>query len=111
MPTAYHCYIMKNVSGTYRNGMVELDESVDWPDETSVQVSAGAGEEEVCVDGTPWPKTEEEIEARCREIEEMPPLFEDPNELVRFETYLAESKAEQKELERQSWEKTEKLFE
>jgi hypothetical protein len=95
---------MKQVSGTFRNGIVELDETVEWPDESPVQVvSAEAEEQEVCVDGTQWPKTKEEIEGRCREIDEMPPLFNDPIELERYEKFLAESKSEQKEFERQSW--------
>lgn len=91
------------VSGTYKNGAVVLDQTVDWPEDTNVSIS-------VAEDGNAWPKTSEEIEVWSREIEEMPPLFDDSDELAQFEKRLADSKEEQKRLTAQSWETTEKLF-
>ena len=95
------------VCGIYRDGKVVLDEPVDWPEETHVEVVV---EEETSMDGTPWPRTKEEMERWCQEIMEAPPVFEDPEELAQFEKFLAESKAEQKELERANWDKIDDLL-
>jgi hypothetical protein len=50
---------MKHVSGTYRDGMVELDQTVDWPDGTVVEVvdSHAINDRDFLGDGIPYPGT------------------------------------------------------
>ena len=99
--------------GTYRNGTVSLDRPVEWPDGAQVEVSFVARDEEddVCLNGTQWPRTDEEIEQWSQEIESFPPLYDDPEDLARFQRYLAESRQIQKDMAREQWEVLDRLFE
>ncbi|MFT5470621.1 MAG: septal ring factor EnvC (AmiA/AmiB activator) [Verrucomicrobiales bacterium] len=99
------------VSGTYQNGAVVLDEPVDWQEKTAVRVAVvDECEPDHSADG-PSPKTPEDMEAWCKEIEEMSPLFEASDQLEQFEKRLADAKEEQKRLTAQSWETADNLFE
>lgn len=102
---------MSQISGTYRNGAVRLDESVNWPEGTPVQVTvADQVEQDLCMDGAPWPRTPEEIQEWLNWFESREPVFDSEEEVHKFNEYLAESKAEQKELERKNWDQLDKLF-
>lgn len=75
---------MELISGTYHDGRVDLDRSVDWPEGTEVEVSRtfapqGRSEEQ-------WPQDPEQIERLLKEWESIQPLVFTTKELVDFET-------------------------
>lgn len=59
---------MSTVTGTYRNGRIELDQPVDWPEGKHVRVSEVADEEPEFMTEETWPKTPEEIEEHIRQM-------------------------------------------
>jgi hypothetical protein len=87
---------------------VELDEAVNWADETSVQV-VSAEEEDVCMDGTPWPKTEEEIQDWWQWFDSLDPMLTD-EEYARFEANRLEEKEMQKTLAEEEADKLARHF-
>lgn len=88
--------------------MIVLDEPVDWEEGTRVSVSLLDADDDdygYCMDGTPWPRTPEELEIWSKGVLSGPPMFDTEEEVLAFEKWLAESKAEQIELQRQADEK------
>lgn len=104
---------MSRVNGTYHNGTVILNRPVNWEEGTPVEVTSAiedADEEDAtCADGTPWPRTAEEIEAWEFKVMNDPLVFDTEEEISAFKTWLAESKAEQIELMRRQWEREDQL--
>lgn len=86
---------MDRVTGTYRNGKVVLDQSVDWPDGMLVQVEcasskqADAGLESVdlCVDGSAWEDTPDGRQRWVERLDSLGPVLTG-EERERFETDL-----------------------
>ncbi len=66
------------VHGTFRNGRVELDEPVDWPDGSRVEVSAES--ESIGMREEDWPQTPEGIAALVARMEAFEPLEFTPEE-------------------------------
>lgn len=82
---------MISITGTYQHGTVVLDEPVNLPEGAHVRVTLDdpkAAEEDdgdLCMDGTPWPKTPEEIERYVREMDETPGIVVTDEEYARME--------------------------
>lgn len=100
---------MAHVTGTFRDGTVVLNESVDWPDDTVVQVTVQDEAEDVCLDGTPWPKTLEEIQEWLAWFDSGEPLFSE-EEYERFEAGRREEKELQNVLAQSEMNKLSKLM-
>jgi hypothetical protein len=91
---------MEKALATYRNGQVQFDAAVDWPEGTRLEVapaSARVSEE------SPWPETPEQKEAWLEWLRNLEPFDMTSEELNAFEAGLKVSKDIQKELLRRSW--------
>ena len=117
---------MQKAQAVFRNGRVELDEPVSWPEGTTLEVgpnmsaevspSAPAGRDAADLlnalrnpepgrwglDESQWPQTPEEIEAWLEWFDSCEPVFE-PDEQAAFDANLAASKELQKSLTRAAW--------
>jgi hypothetical protein len=115
------------VLATYLNGSVLLDQPVDWPNGTRIELipakiarspaeeiealsRAWADENSYGLDDSIWPTTREGIEFLLAHMDAAEPLHLSPDELERFERELATNKQREKELTRKKWEELEKLF-
>ena len=78
--------------GIYQKGSVKLLAAVSWLDGTEVEVVAQA-DDEVCADGTPWPRTAEERNAWVRQMEQAPPVFDSEEGEAQFKRALDSSRA------------------
>jgi hypothetical protein len=92
---------MEKALATFRNGQVEFDQDVDWPEGTRLEIvpavqSLGLPESE-------WPETEEEKKAWLDWLKNLEPFDMTPDERSAFENDLRTSKETQKELLRQNW--------
>ena len=96
---------VNRVTGTYRNGSVVLDQSVDWPDGMPVKVMSevimpSAGEREgmdQCFDGSPCEDTPEALHSWIEWFDSLKPVLTG-QELERFKSDLRVARDEQKEL-------------
>jgi hypothetical protein len=98
---------MKKALATFRNGQVQFDDAVDWPDGTRLEVAPAVTT--VGQDESPWPETPEEKEAWVEWLRNLEPFDMTPEELEAFETNLKTSKEIQKELLRKSWQEEHRL--
>jgi hypothetical protein len=123
------------VLATYIDGSVVLDEPVDWPNGTRVELSptvkASEVQNEVAspaqkeiealrrhwqnadsygLDESLWPTTREGIEFLLAHMDAAAPLDLTPEQIEAMEREFEESKNLQKELTRKSWEELENLF-
>ena len=92
---------MEKALATFRNGQVQFDAAVDWPDGTRLEVAPAAikvGQNE-----SPWPETPEQKETWLEWLKNLEPFDMTPEELESFEASLRISKEIQKELQRKSW--------
>jgi hypothetical protein len=90
---------MEKALATYRNGRVQFDLAVNWPEGTRLEVAcATAGLVE-----SQWPETPEQKEAWLEWLKNLEPFDMTPEELDAFEADLEKSKEIQKELLRKSW--------
>jgi len=94
----YSAYV-NQVTGTYRNGTVVLDEPVDWPEGIHVEVvcesDAHGAAEDVCLDGSAWQNSPEAIQTWNDWFDSLEPVFTG-EELARFEAELRSARADQK---------------
>ena len=85
------------VSGTYRNGAVELGEKVDWPEGRLVTVvdhEESAHSKDIRVDGSEWDDSPEGVRQWLAWFDAAPPALEG-EERERFEETLREIRASQ----------------
>ena len=107
---------MEHTSGTYRDGVVQLDEPVDWPEETPVQVVQTVPVEEAqdgedfLGDGTRYPDTPEGVAELLRRMESVEPFELSEREANEIERRHRAWRVEQKELTRNEDEKLDHLF-
>lgn len=92
---------MEKALATLRNGQVELDHAVDWPDGIRLQVSPA--DKKLGLDESEWPNTPEERAAWIRWLNNLEPFEMTEAELIELEAELKASKARQKQLVRESW--------
>jgi hypothetical protein len=92
---------MEKTLATFRNGQVEFDAAVDWPEGTRLEVAPAATK--LGLDEPPWPETPEQKEAWLEWLKNLEPFDMTPEELNAFEAELKISKETQKELLRKSW--------
>ena len=92
-----------------------LDEPVNLPEGASVRVMIEVGknaetpEDDLCMDGNPWPQTPEEIREWVDWFDALEPIMTE-EEYQRFEAWRLEEKERQKELNRQSCEAIDRSF-
>jgi len=98
---------MEKVLATFRNGQVQFDAAVNWPEGTRLEVAPAAIK--VGQDESPWPETPEQKEAWLEWLNNLEPFDMTPDELDAFEAGLKVSKEIQKELLRKSWQKVNRL--
>ena len=94
---------MEKTLATFRNGQIELDEAVQWPDGTRLEI-APATQNRYGLDESQWPKTAEEKAEWLEWLKNIEPFDMTPEELEAFEADLKASKDQQKQLLRKSWE-------
>jgi hypothetical protein len=92
---------MEKALATLRNGHVELDHAVDWPDGIRLQVSPA--DKKLGLEESEWPNTPEEKAEWIRWLESLEPFEMSASELNAFEAELKASKERQKQLLRESW--------
>ncbi len=124
---------MHKVMATYRDGNVILDDPVDWPNGTRIEVAqVGANAtngsspfsgvrpelldalndpQRYGLDESLWPQTPQEIELLLQHMDAAEPLQVAPDELAAMEAARQAEKERQKELTRESWREAEKRFE
>jgi hypothetical protein len=83
-----------SVTGTYLDGSIVLDEPLAIANGEHLTLML-ADEEERCADGSRWPVTKAEVDAWCRRIESLPPLFDDDAEAAAFAARLHAMRQEQ----------------
>lgn len=76
---------MTAASGTYRKGKVILNEPVDWPEGTEVEVIAAG--EKIGLTEAEWPTTPEGIAQLLQRIAELEPLEITPEEEAEFQAW------------------------
>lgn len=111
---------MQKVLATYRRGQVVLDEAVDWPEGTRIEVctaeSPASGDEERTalsqvfndprqggLDESLWPKTAEGIELLLAHMDAAEPLDLTPDEQRTIEEAHKSDKQWQKEQMQRMW--------
>ena len=121
---------MQKAQAVFRNGRVELDEPVSWPEGTTLEVGPNTAAEVSSsaparrnaadllyslrnpepgrwgLDESQWPQTPEEIEAWLEWFDEREPVFT-PDEQVAFDADLEASKQLQKSLTQAAWDRQE----
>lgn len=117
----------QKVSATYRDGRVVMDEVVDWPDGTRIEIApirmpASAEDELVALrcalndpnslglDDSLWPETPEGIALLLAHMDAAQPIELSAEEQQSIEDQRAANRQLQKELMRDSWSEMEKLF-
>jgi hypothetical protein len=118
---------MEKVLATYRQGQVLLDQPVDWPEGTRIEVCPTAqprsAQDEIealsrafndpdryGLDDSLWPTTREGIEFLLAQMDATEPLDLTPEEQRLIDEAFESNKREQKELMKKSWSELEKLF-
>jgi predicted DNA-binding antitoxin AbrB/MazE fold protein len=108
---------MISITGTYQQGAVLLDKPVNLPEGAHVRVtldieeSVARADEDLCMDGTPWPKTREEIERFIKEMDEIPGIEVSDEEYARIEAERVARKAEGIAETEERMERVSRLFE
>ena len=87
---------MEKALATYRNGQVQFDAAVNWPEGTRLEVSPTPPI--VCGLEESWPETPEQKEAWLEWLRNLEPFDMTPNELAAFEAELKVSKEIQKQI-------------
>jgi hypothetical protein len=83
-----------SLTGTYLDGSIVLDEPLAIANGEHLTLTL-ADDDERCADGSRWPITKAEMEAWCRRIETLPPLFDDASEEAAFAARLQTMRQEQ----------------
>ncbi len=129
---------MNRVFGTYEQGRVTVDAPATWPDGSRVEVSLvtptpkigdiqhepapgvrkefwlALNDTSSCVlnlDDSFWPLTAEETNLLLDHMDSAEPLDLTLEEIDKMETMWSQSKEQQREMVRRSWENAESLFE
>ena len=92
---------MKIALATYRDGQLEFDDGVDWPEGTRLEVhplQATLGMAEFA-----WPTTADGIAALLKRMNEREPLEMADADFAAWEAERQSEKQRQKEFTRQSW--------
>ena len=92
---------MEKALATFRNGHVEFDHAVDWPDGTRLEIAPEV--KKLGLAESAWPVTPQEKEDWLAWLKSLEPFDMTPEELEAFEEDLLASKETQKRLLRQSW--------
>jgi hypothetical protein len=90
---------MKKALATFRDGHVQLDDPVDWPEGTRLEVTPA----KLGLDESEWPETPEEIADWLAWFKTIEPLDMTPEELAAFEAEMKASKEVQKQLLPARW--------
>ena len=98
---------MEKALATFRNGQVQFDAPVNWPEGTRLEVVPAATKGGL--DESPWPETPEQKEAWLEWLKNLEPFDMTPEELDAFEADLKVSKLIQKDLLRKSWHEENRL--
>ena len=94
---------MEKASAIFHNGQVELDQPVDWPDGTKLEIYPAGEKTPPQPDDSP--PSAEELAAWDEWFKTVPPFDMTPEELDAFEAELKANKEAQKELMRRRWAK------
>lgn len=92
---------MAAATGTYRKGKIILDEPVDWPEGTEVEVIPGR--QKIGLTEAEWPTTAEGIAALRKAIAEIEPLEITPEEEAEFQAWREEVKQYTLKKMREQW--------
>lgn len=82
-----------SVTGTYLDGNIVLDAPLAIPNGKHLTLLI-ADAEELCADGSQWPVSKAEVEAWCRRVEGLPPLYDEAAEVESFESTLQSMRRE-----------------
>lgn len=108
---------MISITGTYQHGAVLLDEPVNLPEGTHVRVTldteeaSARADEDVCMDGTPWPRTREAVERFIKEMDGIPGIEASDERYARIEAERVARKAEGIAANEERMERVARLFE
>ena len=97
---------MEKALATYRNGHVEFDSTVDWPEGTRLEIAPA--EKRLGLEDSDRPETPEEIADWLEWFKTLEPFDMTPEEVDAFEAELRASKEIQKQLLRKVTSKTKK---
>lgn len=92
---------MEKVLATYRDGQLEFDGGVDWPEGTRVEVHPIATT--IGMDEAAWPTTSDGIAALLKRMNERESLEMTDDEFAAWEAEQQSERQRQKEFTRQSW--------
>ena len=87
---------MNHANGTYKNGLVILDDNADFPDGSRVRVEPVGEEESLGMREEDWPDTPEAIEEWLKWYDSLEPLIMTPEEEAAWQSARAEQKAFEK---------------
>ena len=97
---------MQKALATFRDGRIEIDSRVDWPEGTRLEVLPI---ESVGMNDAEWPTTAEGIAELLKRMDDCEPLEMSDAEYAAWETERRIEKERQKEFTRQSWAQAETL--
>ena len=97
---------MQKALATFRDGRIEIDNGVDWPEGTRLEVLPI---ESVGMNEADWPTTAEGIAELLKRMDDCEPLEMSDAEYAAWETERRIEKERQKEFTRQSWAQAETL--
>lgn len=98
---------MQKALATFRQGQIEFDSGVDWPEGTRVEVLPI---ESVGMNEADWPTTPEGIAGLLKRMDEREPLEMSDTEYAAWEAERRTESTRQKEFTRQSWIQSETLL-
>ena len=98
---------MQRALATFREGRIEFDSGVDWPEGTRVEILPI--ENAVGMRDADWPATSEGVTALLKRMKEREPLEMTDAEYAVWEGELRSERQRQKEFTRQSWAQVETL--
>lgn len=93
---------MEKSLATFRNGQVEFDHAVHWPDGTRLEI-APAAQKRLGLDESDWPKTPQQRADWLEWLKNLEPFDMTSAELDAFEADLNASKERQKQMLRECW--------
>ena len=97
---------MQKALATFRDGRIEIDSRVDWPEGTRLEVLPI---ESVAMNEADWPTTAEGIAELLKRMDDCEPLEMSDAEYATWEAERRVEKERQKEFTRQSWAQAETL--
>ena len=97
---------MQKALATFRDGRIEIDSRVDWPEGTRLEVLPI---ESVGMNEADWPTTADGIAELLKRMDDCEPLEMSDAEYTAWETECRSEKERQTEFTRQSWAKAETL--